>query len=384
MDSMHIFLHIAFLIVLAKLSSYFMVKLKLPSVLGMLLVGIIIGPSLLDIIEVDRSVKVMGEIGVLLLLFQAGIDTDLSTVRKNGWSPFFIALGGVTLPFIGGFYLSRFFSMSIENAVIIGMILTATSVSVTVKTLIDLKKVRSIEGTLIIESAIIDDVIGIVLLTFVFAFIFKENNPLYSFVKIFVFILEMLIMFVVIKPILHWANRTKVREMELSFAIAFMLVAAYLARLGGLADITGAFFAGLFVSLTPSKKIVEDGMEKIGESLFIPIFFLMIGIETNIRSRGIDIPFTLWFILIAVFTKVIGSYMGSIISGFNSMVSLRVATGMIPRGEVALVISNIGLAHLLIDSSHFASVVIMVIVSSIITPFLLKLLFKERSQYEGV
>ncbi len=377
-SSGYIFLHIAIIIIIAQLSSYLMMKIRLPSVLGMLIVGILIGPSFLDLMHVDKSIKVMSEIGVILLLFQAGVDTDIKSMKKNSRISFLVAGGGVLVPLIGGLLLGHFTGLSFNNAIVLGVILTATSVSVTVRTLMDMRKLKTFEGSTIISSAIIDDVMGILLLTFVFAFLFKNGSVLMAMLKIMIFVVEMIIIFFITKPVFIWAHKTQMREMELSFSVAFMLIAAYLARIGGLADITGAFFAGLFIGNTHSRKIVEDGIEKIGESLFVPIFFMMIGMETNLRTGSPVLSFTVWLVIIAILSKFIGTWGGSVLSGINMKRSARIGAGMIPRGEVGLVVANIALAQSLITTAHFASVIIMVIITSIVTPFMLKLLFKEK------
>ncbi len=378
--SQHLLAHIAIIIILAKLFSSLSARFKQPAVLGMLLVGMLIGPTGFDLIKTNIVLKVFSEIGVIILLFEAGLETEMELMKKAGKGSLLSAIFGVVIPFAFGFFISRLFHFSTKESLVVGVVLTATSVSVTVMTLMDMKKFRTVEGNTIMGAAIIDDVIGILLLTVVFSLFGSQNN---SILKIFLSIVLYLIIALVfayffLKLIMRKARFSQDDEMELSIGLSLAFLYSWGAKIVGMATITGSYFSGLFIGMTKSKNKVLDGIKDLGQSLFVPIFFINIGLETNLREVGFNLWFAILFILAAVLGKILGGGIGARLSGFSLKRSLIIGTGLVPRGEVALVVANMALAEKIIGVDIFGVIVLMVVASALITPFLLKLTFKGR------
>lgn len=376
--SQHLLAHIAVIIVLAKLFSVLSIKFKEPAVLGMLLVGMVIGPTGFDLIETNVVLEIFSEIGVIILLFEAGLETDIPSMKRAGRGALFSSIGGIVFPFLSGFALSILFGLSLEKALIIGVAFTATSVSVTVMTLMDMKKFRTVEGTTIMGAAIIDDVIGILLLTIVFSF-FGGNEK--SFLELifaitgYVFIGLLFAKFL-LKKIIKLSRSVGSNDMELSIGLSLALLYSWGAKIVGMASITGAYFSGLFIAQTKSKTKISEGIKEIGQSLFVPVFFINIGLTTNLREGSFNILFAISFILVAIFSKIIGGGFGAKLNGFGYKRSLIIGIGLVPRGEVALVIANMAMARKIISADIFGMIVMMVVVSAIITPLLLKIVCK--------
>jgi len=375
----HFLLHLAIILILSKYVAALSIKFKMPPVLGMIITGIILGPSLLDIVKTDIVIQWLAKLGVILLLFTAGLDTDVAQMRSQGKASLMTAAGGVLVPFALGFFTSRFFGLDVFSATLIGTVLMATSVSVTVMTLIDLKKLHSSEGTTILGAAIIDDVIGILMLTFVFGLHGGENNILVSMGKILgYFAASFLVGFFLFKPIIRFTRKLEVEAGVVAVALSLCFFFAWAAEKAGMAEITGAYIAGLFVGQTRSKRTVSEGVETLGQSFFVAIFFINIGLETQLRDITGNPGFIVLIILFAVVGKVLGSGAGAKMGGFTLRQSTRIGIGMVPRGEVALIISAMALTRGIFTQTEYSTTVLIVILSAILTPPLLKWAFKEK------
>ncbi len=381
-DSMvhpHFLLHLAIILLLSKYVAALSLKFKMPPVLGMILVGILIGPSALDIVKTDVVIQWLSKLGVIMLLFTAGLDTDLQQMKSQGKVSLLSALGGVTIPFLLGFFTSRFFGLNNFSAVLIGTVLTATSVSVTVMTLIEMKKLHSPEGTTILGAAIIDDIIGILMLTFVFGLHGGGESITFSLLKILAyFVFSFLIGFFLFKPILRFTKKLNVEEGIVTLALALCFFFAWAAEKAGIAEITGAYIAGLFIGQTRHKRTVSEGVETLGQSFFVAIFFINIGLETHLENISGNPLFIILVILFAVTGKMLGAGAGAKLGGLSLKQSARIGAGMIPRGEVALIISAIALTKGIFTQTEYSTTVLIVIISAILTPPLLKLTFKEK------
>ena len=375
----HFLLHLALILIFAKIASSISIKLKMPPVLGMLIIGIILGPSFLDIVKTDIVISYLAKIGVIMLLFSAGLETDIRKMKNQGKISFLTALGGVLTPFLFGYFTALLFGKNSYTAILIGTVLTATSVSVSVMTLLEMKRLHSPEGTSILEAAIIDDIIGILLLTFVFGLHSNNTNIAWSIEKIFIFFtLTFLIGFFLIKPVLFYSKKLNIDYSVLSIALAICFFFAWGAKISGVAEVTGAYFAGLFIGQTDSKRTVMEGIETLGHSFFVSLFFINIGLETHFEYISGNPWFIVSIIFLAILGKVLGAGFGAKLGGFTRVEALRTGIGMIPRGEVALIISSMALAKGIFSQTEFSTVVLLVVVSAIVTPFLLKLSFKEK------
>lgn len=373
MQSQHILLVIALMMVLGKLASGLSIRLKQPPVLGMLILGLVLGPSGLRLLESEPIIQFFSEIGVIFLLFTAGLETDLAAMKRTGKSSFSVALAGMILPFGAGMVMGYVHGMELFPMLVLSTILTATSVSVSVMTLLDLKKLRSVEGTTIMSAAVIDDVLGILLLTFIFGFASQEAHIGLSVIKIAGFIAGALLAGIfLINPLIQLARKLKTDQGILSIALALCLIFSWAAEQAEVASITGAYLAGLFLGRTNARNTIIEGVETLGQSLFVGIFFINIGLETHLWGQDLNIVFVLTFSVVAAFTKFFGSGLGARISGFSWSRSLPIGIGMMPRGEVGLIIANMALAKNVIGAAEFSATVFMVILTALITPFLLK------------
>jgi len=376
-----ILLHLAIIIILSKFAADLGYRFKQPPVLGMLLLGLILGPSGLGLIQTDIVLQTLAKIGVIILLFMAGLQTDILQMRRVGKSSFLTASGGVLIPFLSGFGLSLAFDGNLTKGLIIGTILTATSVSVTVMTLMDMKRLKSDEGTVILGAAVLDDVIAIILLTFILGFAGGSSNFWLPLSKMVIFfLLSLSIGFFLFGRIMRLAERLHASQGVVAIALSIAFFYSWSAEYGGVAHITGAYIAGLLLGRTVMKRRILAGMETIGQSLFIAIFFAEIGLEAQLRGLNGGYLFIFFLIFVAIFGKIAGCGLGGRLSGLKPIGALRVGVGMLPRGEVALVIASLGITNNLIGQPELSGTVLMVVVTAILTPMLLKLAFKGEPE----
>ncbi len=380
---------LAAFILFSKLLTDFFYKINLPPVLGMILIGLIIGPTGFNFIAQGTDdyfkLKFFADIGVTILLFMAGLETDLAQMKKVGRNAFLVALAGVFIPLSLGFGVTYIFYSNPVVSIVMGIILTATSVSITVMTLMDLKKLKTIEGNIILGAAIIDDVLGILILTFVFGFLGKGQMPVFAGLMVIVaYIVGAGLLGVFVFPlILNFANKLKAEMPVVSIALALLFFFAWAAQKAEIAAITGAYLAGLFMGQTVFKHRISEGVSMVGHTIFISIFFIFIGVETNLRVAEINYPFTALIIVAAISGKLLGAGFSARSLGFGWRRAFGIGSGMIPRGEVALVIASIameGLKDRGFTETHFSAVVVMVAVTALIAPFLLKYFFREEKK----
>lgn len=388
MEDYSYLLSIALILISTKLLGLFSKKIKLPQVVGALIAGVIMGPACLGWIHNTEMLSCLSEIGVIVLMFAAGLETDINELKRTGKASFLIALIGVIVPMLGGAAAAYFFNDSVDGNkmlqnIFIGIILTATSVSITVETLKEMGKLSTPAGNAILGAAIIDDILGIIALTMVI-------SMADSSVSIGMVLLKILGFFVftfVAAVGYHYAfkkwtdnNPVKLRRYVV-ISFAFCLVLAYCAEeFFGVADITGAFFAGLAISGTTKADYVTKRFDTLSYLLLSPIFFASIGLKVVLPKMNLEIVlFTVIICLVAVLTKVIGCGLGAKICKYSNKESLQIGVGMISRGEVALIVANKGEAVGLMSDKFFAPIVIMVVLTTIITPVLLKVVFKDKN-----
>jgi Na+:H+ antiporter len=352
-------------------------RYKTPPVIGLLLLGVVLGPTFLNLVKFNELLHWIGEVGVLLLLFQAGLETDVKRIRHESKLAFPPAMGGVIIPMISGFALVMFMTGDIAESLIVGVIMTATSVSVSVMTLYDLGKMKSIEGRCIVNSAIIDDVIGILLVTVIFG-VFSKGEPgsgsqLLPFLKIIGFFVAVLLAGRYVIPV-FFNNLQKLRldQSVTKLAIVIIFIFAWLAEYTELAAITGAYFAGLFLGQTQQHRKISSNLEVLGKALFIDVFFVGIALQYNLFSLNLHYMFLIGFILLSIFSKILGAGIGARLTGLDNIRSFRIGAGMIPRGEVALIVANMAMKKNLISADILSATIMMVIVTAVITPILLK------------
>jgi len=367
---------VALIIIFSKVFSDLASRVKQPPVLGMLILGLLLGPSGFHIIIPNEVINTFSEIGVLILLFMVGLETNIKP--KEGKIASVIAVNGVLVPFLLGFLTGLLFHRSLPQSLILGTILTATSVSVTIMTLMDIGKLTTPEGKIVLAAAIIDDVIGIIFLTIILCVLGTAISPWITILKLIGFFVAAYLVGLFFLLVFGWAERLKAREAVLAIAFGMMLIYAFMATNLGIAAITGAYIAGFILRRTKYKKTILSGMDTIGHSIFICFFFVDIGLKTNLAAIGGNYLFLIVFFLCAIAGKIGGSLIGTSVTHLKPKRGVRVGIGMIPRGEVALAIASIALSQGLIQQADFSSVVVMVIVSALITPVLLKWSFREK------
>lgn len=387
MESYRIFLDLAIIMIFSKFFGLLARKLKAPQVVGEIIAGLLIGPSVLGIVEQTDFLSQMAEIGVILLMFSAGLETNLKDLMKTGFKAFLIACAGVFVPLVGGTLLYMGFygasplgSEEFYRALFIGVIMTATSVSITVQSLRDMGKLKGEVGTTILSAAIIDDVIGIVVLTFVIGLKNPDSNPGKVVIDtVLFFVMAIVVGFILYKlfKMVDFRYPHTRRIPILGLAICFIF--AYAAEVYfGIADITGAYVAGIILCSLKDSEYIAEEMDTNSYMLFGPVFFASIGLKTTIDNvTGEIVLFAIGFVIVALICKIIGCGLMAKICGFKGSDSLKIGVGMMTRGEVALIVSQKGLSVGMLSPVYFTAVILLIIVSSIATPIILKVLYAK-------
>jgi Kef-type K+ transport system membrane component KefB len=404
--TLQILLLLGVIVLSAKLAGAASTRLGQPAVFGELLVGLLLGPTLLNLLAwpvfvtpasqgaptstLLPLVGVLSQIGVVLLMFIAGLETNLGEMRRVGHVAFWAAVSGVALPLAGGAIVAVLFGLPLVwEGVFVGTILTATSVSISAQTLIELGVLRSREGTVILGAAVIDDVIGILVLSFVVAFARAEGRVDLASVGLVVgrmaaYSIVAILLGQAFTLVGRWADRLRVSQALLAIVLAVVFIYAWMAEfLGGMAAITGAYLAGVFFARTPFKARIDEGIHPLTYSMFVPVFFVGIGLEADARHLGGRILFTIVLVAVAIVTKVVGCASAARLFGFTRHEAVRVGIGMISRGEVGLIVASYGLAHGLIGVDVFSASVLMVLATTMVTPPLLRLAMTHGAPVRG-
>ena len=388
MESYDFILSLAVILLATKALGVLSERVHMPQVVGALVAGVLLGPSVFGFVsETDFLVKT-SEIGVIMLMFLAGLDTDLAELKKTGFASFVIAVIGAVLPLIGGTICYEIFfkdvadPMDFLKALFIGVVLTATSVSITVETLREMGKLKGKVGTAVLGAAVIDDILGIIVLTVITGFADPSVKPIRvmgNIVLFFVFIAIIGIIFYKAfqKMDIIWSNHRRLAIVSL----AFCFILSYIAEVFfGIADITGAYFAGIILcNILDLREYVAKKINIMNYMFFAPIFFSSIGIKTNLEGFTSEIAaFSIVLLIIAILTKVLGCGLGAKLFKFTNHEALAVGVGMISRGEVALIVAQKGAAAGLINTDLFPTIVLVVVVTTLVTPILLKLVMNKE------
>ena len=384
-------LDLALILLSTKVLSLVTKRFKLPQVVGALLAGLILGPAVLNIIEETDFIKQLAEVGVIVLLFNAGLESNLSEFKKSGKTSFIVAVMGVMIPLIGGTILAYCINHGkVENVsvfvqnIFIGSVLTATSVSITVETLRELGKVSTSVGNIIVGAAIIDDVLGMLVLTIITSLAGSSVSVIKVIVKIVgFFIFSIIVGIITYKLFNKWVDKydiDKRRFVIVSFVIC-LLLSFSAEEFFGVADITGAYIAGLVLSSNKETIYITKRFETLSYILLSPVFFASVGLNVKLPDlNGEIVIITIALIVVAILTKIIGCGLGAKLCGYNNMESIQIGSGMVTRGEVTLIIASKGLSLGLMSSYFLTPVILMVVFTSIFTPILLKIVFsKDKS-----
>lgn len=394
METYEILKDLAIIVICAKGVGLLARRLKAPMVVGEIIAGLLIGPCLLGIVQPTDFINKMAEIGVVLIMFSAGLETNLQELKKSGFAALIIACIGVLVPLIGGSLLymgiygfAPFGTDEFFKGIFIGCIMTATSVGITVEVLKEMGYLKSRVGQTILSAAIIDDIIGIIVLTFVLGFKDPNSNALLVLGKIVLFLLLSVILGYIFYKLfkIYDEKHPHTRRIPI-IAISLCFIMAYVAeKYFGIADITGAYIAGIILCNVRDAEYIDRKVNVNGYMFFAPMFFVGIGLKTDFSNVDTSmIVFSVGFVLVALISKIIGCGLVSKCFGYKWTDSIKIGVGMMTRGEVALIITNKGLGLGIIDSSYFTAVILLIIVSSIVTPLLLKFLFSKYPESETV
>ena len=371
-------LWIALILISTKVLGLLCKAVHLPEVVGALLAGVILGPSALGLMSMEGDTGTLltyvAEMGVIFLMFSAGLDTDLKELKANIGASFVTALIGVIVPLIGGMIgYALYFGEDLSNydqmlqSLFVGVVLTATSVSITVETLREMGRLSGKVGMTILGAAIIDDILGMVVLAVVSSMKDTSVKPTTVLIKIVLYFVLILILFMVTSRLEFAIEKNDHKRRVAIFAIAFCFILAYVSEIGfGIADITGAYFAGVMLCQSKIRDYVDVKIHDVSTVFFSCIFFASVGLKVTLGGMTLKVwMFAVILTLIAIISKMVGCGLGAKICKFTWKESLQTGVGMISRGQVGLISEDL-----------FAPIILVVIVTTLITPILLKVVFK--------
>lgn len=370
------------ILVLTALAAHLCRRIGIPGVVGQLLVGLIVGTGGLQWIHSDELIHHFSEIGVILLMFLAGLESDMALLRKYFKPGMLVAIFGVIFPLLLGAGGGFAFDVTKTEAFFLGVVLAATSVSISVEVLKELQAVNTKEGSTILGASVVDDILIVLVLSISLTFLGGNQGNDQS---IGITLLQQGIYFVLIYLLVKWiapylmhlSERIYTTASVIIMSLVICLGMSYVADFVGLSSVIGAFFAGIAVGQTKVKEQVFINVESIGYAIFIPVFFVNIGLEVELSSVVTYFPFILAFVVIAVISKLFGGYLGSKMAGFSNNSAWMVGAGMISRGEMALIVLQIGSQGGLIPERYFAPMVITILISTLVSPLILKYFAKK-------
>ena len=357
-------------------------KAQLPEVIGQILVGILVGPSLLNVMHMSDSLSLFSDLGIIILMFLGGVGCDLQLLKKYSKAAVIIACMGVVFPVavMGG--VSLLFGFKPIPAAFIGVVFSATSVSISVAVLKEAGLLDSKEGVSILGAAVADDVIGVILLSVMCTLV---NTGSVDVAGLGLILLKQVLFFVAAAVVVVWvapALMTLAGVLKAPSGIAVMaviicLAMAWASNLAGLSYAVGAFFAGIAVSNSDYAEDADRYIEPVGDTLFVPVFFVGIGLQTT----GVDdtkmIVFIAIMTVLGVITKVVGCGLGGRMAGFGGASALMIGAGMVPRGEMALITAQIGFNEHVLGSEYYSTIIFIISLVTLVAPLLLKLTIRK-------
>ena len=379
-------------LITTSLAGHFSRRIGIPAVIGQLLVGILICPAVLGWVHNNAFMHTFSEIGVIILMFIAGLESDLGMLKKYFKPALAVAFSGVVFPVVLIYFFGKLFHFSFEQAIFLGVTFSATSVSISVEVLKELKRLKSKEGTTILGAAVIDDIISVIILSVLvsmFSNVAKAQGGHHSSNLWMSFLLDALY-FVVIFFLFDWiapkmmrlGEHLKVASSVTLMSIVLCLGMAWLAEQVGLSDVVGAFFAGVAIAQTPYKQEVDSNIEPIGYAVFIPMFFVSIGLNMTFKGFFDDLIFIVSLTILALITKWLGCGLGAKVLGMNYDSMNIIGSGMVSRGEMALIIAQIGYEAHLLSSEYYSGVIFVIILTTFAAPFMLKAAIKRQMRNE--
>ena len=392
MESYKYLLDIALILISTKILGLLTRRIQLPQVVGALIAGLLLGPACFGVLQETDFIKNIAEIGVIVLMFAAGLETDVQELKKTGLASFIIALLGVIVPLVGGYFVATIYNpvtdqQTMLQNIFVGVVLTATSVSITVETLKELGKLSTKTGNAILGAALIDDVLGIIALTVISSFAGSDVSLWVILLKILgFFIFCGVVAFLFIKFVNPWINKyNKDLRRFVILAFAFCLLMSFSAEyFFGVSDITGAFVAGLILSNNKKTSYMLNRFDTVSYVLLSPVFFASVGLKVTFSNMSATVVvLTVLLLVVAILSKMIGCGLGAKICKYTNLQSVKIGIGMISRGEVALIVATKGMSMGLMKDEFFAPLVLVVVATTIVTPILLKLAYKYQASREA-
>ncbi|NHI70364.1 cation:proton antiporter [Lactococcus garvieae] len=352
-------------------------RIRIPAVVGQILIGIVLAPAALGWLQGGHTIEVLSEIGVILLMFLAGLESDLGVLKKNFKPALLVALAGVVVPLLVFWGVTTMMGYAFSTAIFYGIVFAATSVSITVEVLQEYGKLSTKAGSIILGAAVVDDILAVLALSIFTSTQSSSGNLPKQFFMEFLFLLFLVLVHKSIPKVWRFVEKLPVYAKNTTAALILCLVLSLLADAAGMSAVIGSFFAGLALSQTDVSHKIEEYSSAIAYVVFIPVFFVSIAISVTFESIFEHPILILFFTLLAVLTKFIPAYFIGKSTGLTSSDSALVGTGMVSRGEMALIIAQIGLASQVINSDIYSELVIVIILSTLIAPFLIKLSLKK-------
>lgn len=367
-----------YILVAAKIGGEMAHRIKQPAVLGELIAGVVIGTSVLGLVHQTDILAILAQIGAIVLLYEAGLTSDYESFMKVKVWAVLVACVGVFFPFLFGYIVSYYFGLSVIESIFVGATLTATSVGITVRVFQDLGKIKSKEAQIVIGAAVVDDIIGLIILAAVIGIVSSGSFSLINVLTVtglaIVFLGgALLVGKLIADPMFQAVQKMKVRGGLFVFAFCFCLLMAYFSQAVGLAPIVGAFAAGLILSRTEQRAHLDEQIKPVAD-IFVPIFFIMMGVVVNINLFNPFNPANHAVLVLAMLLFVV-AVLGKVVSGYavrDKLNKLVIGVGMIPRGEVGLIFAAYGLSHKVIDQKLYVAILLVVILTTFITPPILK------------
>ena len=381
----HIFLTIALILLSTKFIAMLTRRIHMPQVLGSLLAGILLGPAVFNLVEPNETIETLAEFGVIILLFSAGLETDLRQLRKSFKSSLLIAALGISVALGSGFAIAALFGKSSFESFFIGVIIAASSTSITVEALQEMGKLKTKSGTAIMGTAIIEDILIIIILAVILSggtSGFSVASTVITLSKIIVFFAFACIFGLGVNKLFNLMDEKFGHKRRLSvFALAYCFLLAYIAEFLGLAAITGAYLAGIALCTTRCVDYLEEKTHVLSYMIFTPVFIANIGLQTSFSAlNGSVLLFTAALIGAAIFSKITACGLGAKICKFSSRESIQIGVGMVSRGEITIIIAVKGLIAGFIEPQLFSSVIAVILVTVIITPVLLRFAYSDKNR----
>lgn len=395
-DFVQLIFSLSIIIAAAKAGGFVSVKLRQPAVLGELLVGLLLGPTVLDIlhwgcftcIDLHSQITNLAEMGVIVLMLLAGLELQLPDLLRTGKLAAFAGTLGVVVPVALGWGTSLLFGFSQIEGVFIGLTLAATSVSISAQTLMELGVLHSKVGLSMLGAAVFDDILVILLLSLFFALAGGSGAETAGLTDILL-IGGRIVLFLAVGSVIgiwvlprfaDWVADRPISQGLVALTVVVAFIYAFAAEwMGGVASITGAFMAGLFLGRTPYREHIERAISVLAYSFFVPIFFVDIGLGVNLLDLPLSaLVFTLVISVVAIISKILGSGLGARLGGMNNSDALKLGVGMVSRGEVGLIVVAVGVARGVVGNDIFSAVVAMVIVATLFAPPALRWLFRDE------